>query len=342
MKIAYIVPSLANKGPIIVCKDLVTVMVTHGHECIVFYFDNIVELQFTCVTQKIKFSHSIDFSSFDVIHSHGLRPDIYVFMHKPLNCHSLFISTIHSFIIKDLSSQYNKYLASILGRLWIFFLKRHDKILVLSNIALNYYKKWFPLNRLNVAYNTRILEKENLTSEEKKELLDFKKENIILGVNALLSPIKGIDLIIKSLPFLENHINLWIVGNGKSMSELQKLTRKLNLEKRVYFAGYKKDAFRYLPYYDISVISSRSEGFGLSLIEAIIYKRKIICSDIPIFRELFSDKEITFYELDNISSFVKSVELALNSDKSKSALNHYKKNYSPQEFYHKHINIYNR
>lgn len=340
MKIAYIIPSLANRGPIIVCKDLVTVMVNHGHECIVFYFDDIVELQFSCITQKIFFLHSIDFSSFDIVHSHGLRPDLYIFIHKPLNCHSLCVSTIHSFIIEDLSSQYNKYLASIIGRLWFLFLKRHNKIVVLSNIALNYYKKWFSLSRLNVVYNTRILEKKTLTSKEEKEFLNFKKENIILGVNALLTPIKGIDLIIKSLPFLKDHINLWIVGNGKSMSELQELTHKLNLEKRVYFAGYRKDAFRYLPYYDISVISSRSEGFGLSLIEAVIHKRKVICSNIPIFKEIFSDKEVSFFELENISSFTKSVEETLASDNSENAFQRYQENYSSERFYKNYITVY--
>ena len=68
MKIAYILPSLANKGPIIVAKDLVNVMSKHGHECFVFYFDDKNQLHFQCPTQRIKMNTFIDFNSYDIIH----------------------------------------------------------------------------------------------------------------------------------------------------------------------------------------------------------------------------------------------------------------------------------
>lgn len=50
MKIAYIVSSLANSGPVIVVCDLVSMMLKHGHEVEVFYFDDKVELDFPCAT----------------------------------------------------------------------------------------------------------------------------------------------------------------------------------------------------------------------------------------------------------------------------------------------------
>ena len=41
MKIAMILPSLANKGPILVARDLCIEYKKMGHECSVFYFDDI-------------------------------------------------------------------------------------------------------------------------------------------------------------------------------------------------------------------------------------------------------------------------------------------------------------
>jgi len=38
-RVAYIVPSLAPLGPVIVVRNLVERMVAHGHDCVVFYFD---------------------------------------------------------------------------------------------------------------------------------------------------------------------------------------------------------------------------------------------------------------------------------------------------------------
>ena len=86
MHIAYIVPKLANKGPVIVVLELVRQMLRHGHTCKVFYFDPEQEIQFPCPVERITFSHAIDFRPFDIIHTHGLRPDCYVFVHKPRHC----------------------------------------------------------------------------------------------------------------------------------------------------------------------------------------------------------------------------------------------------------------
>ena len=44
MKIAYIIPSLANKGPILVVRDLCVELLKIGHFCDVYYFDEIIKL----------------------------------------------------------------------------------------------------------------------------------------------------------------------------------------------------------------------------------------------------------------------------------------------------------
>ncbi len=62
---------------------------------------------------------------------------------------------------------------------------------------------------------------------------------------------------------------------------------------------------------------SRSEGFGLALIEAIQQKIPVICSDIEVFKELFSEKEITFFKLDDTISLKKALETALKIGKQK-------------------------
>lgn len=88
MKIAYIVPKLARRGPIIVVHELVLQMRAHGHECTVFYLDEGPdELGFPSdcklISLRGKNANKLDFRAFDVVHSHGLRPDVYVFLHKP-------------------------------------------------------------------------------------------------------------------------------------------------------------------------------------------------------------------------------------------------------------------
>jgi len=68
MKIAFILPSLANKGPIIVVRDIVDNLVANPivQDIIIFYFDEKVELDFSCKTKRISFKDKIDFDYFDV------------------------------------------------------------------------------------------------------------------------------------------------------------------------------------------------------------------------------------------------------------------------------------
>lgn len=55
MKIAYLVPSLINRGPIIVVRDLVTVMTVNGHQCMVYYFDESDAIDISCPVKKFRF-----------------------------------------------------------------------------------------------------------------------------------------------------------------------------------------------------------------------------------------------------------------------------------------------
>lgn len=342
MNIAYIVPKLANKGPVIVVKELVTVMTKHNHKCKVFYFDQGCEISMPCEVEHISMYKGFDFNSFDIIHSHGLRPDFYVFMHKPLKCSAKTVTTLHNYVYEDFKYQYNYFVAITAGTLWIKLLSRHDKIVTLSQNAMNYYQKWINENKLCYAYNTRIIENinEKPEPEDEKIITKFKENKIIIGINASLTDRKGVDQVIKALPQLKNY-KLIVIGNGKVAPELRKLAAILNVKDKVLFMGYKKDAYRFLRYYDIYALPSRSEGFVLTLLEAAIYKKNVVCSDIPIFRETVSNEEVSFFEIDNIQSLVKAIEHAHECSNFGEKLNNrYNKMYSPECFYNKYISIY--
>ena len=193
MKIAYIVPKLARRGPIIVVHELVLQMRAHGHECTVFYLDEGPdELGFPSdcklVSLRGKNAGKLDFRAFDVVHSHGLRPDVYVFLHKPwhggsgtqsrandarnhaANAHrsgdshsnntpkpdvARCFSTLHNYLFKDLGFLYNRFVAFFAGLAWLLALRRHNKLIALSRDAVAYYNRFLPKKKLTYAYNTR-------------------------------------------------------------------------------------------------------------------------------------------------------------------------------------------
>ena len=101
MKIAYFVPSLDAKGPIFVVKSLSDLLIKREHEIIVYYFDEKEQIKFNCKTEKIAMNQKIDFDYFDILHSHCLRPDIYLSKWKKHIKHAKIISTLH--VAKNLS-----------------------------------------------------------------------------------------------------------------------------------------------------------------------------------------------------------------------------------------------
>ena len=342
MEIAYIVPSLANKGPIVIVKQLASVFNKNGHKCVVFYFDDKNELTFDCPVKKISFKDIIDFSKFDVVHSHGIRPDRYIFKHKSKGkSKTLFISTLHNYLFLDLKYEYSSIVAAIFGRLWIKWLSKHDILIASCKDALVYYSKWFPVHKLTYAYNTRNPDYSKKLEEKEIQILKtFKGESILIGVNSLLTDRKGIDLIINALPELSRY-KLLMVGEGRSRKSLERLTKKLNVESRCLFVGYKPNAYRYLSYYDIFAMPSRSEGFPLALLEAAAYSVPTIASNIPVIKEAFTSEEVSFFELENPNSIIPAIVKATSNQTMALKMNQkFLTAYSPELQYNQYLNIY--
>lgn len=62
---------------------------------------------------------------------------------------------------------------------------------------------------------------------------------------------------------------LCIVGGGPYRSKLEKLVKRLNLEKEVIFLGYRKEMEKIYPLFTYLLISSRKEAFALVILEAL-------------------------------------------------------------------------
>ncbi len=350
MKIAYIIPSLANRGPIIVVQELAQQFVKNGHRVEVFYFDDKNELAFDCPVRRIKHNEPVDFSDFDIVHSHGMRPDRYVtrIARKKKNASApsrrpAYLTTQHNYMMHDLRYEYNRLVAFFAGNWWLNrWTRRHDRIITLSKDAMEYYRRWFPAERLTYAYNTRSVDTSAaaLTPEEKKMISRFKGHSTLIGVNALLTARKGVDLVIRALRGLPTH-KLFVAGDGKDRKQLEALARFEGVDDRCLFAGYQKDAFRFLPHYDVYALPSRSEGFPISLLEAAAFGKPTVCSSLPVIREVWKEGEVAFFELDDIDSLKQAVRRATGNRKMGEAIRRrYDQQYCPDSFYRRHFEIY--
>lgn len=102
-----------------------------------------------------------------------------------------------------------------------------------------------------------------------------KKENIILAAGRLDGwHVKGFDVLIKAWSMACEEAKGWrlqIAGGGsdKSKEYLKKMCKNEHVEDRVDFLGYQSEIQPYFAKASVFVLSSRYEGFGLVLIEAM-------------------------------------------------------------------------
>lgn len=342
MNIAYILSSLENAGPIVVAYELVQLFVKHNHQVEVFYFDNKKGLDFPCPTHHISMSQRFDCGRFDIIHCHGLRPDLFLLLHKPLFCKTPVCTTIHSYMFQDHAYKYGKFWSRITARIVLSSTMRDDKIILLSKDMQKYYKHYLPNRKLTYAYNTRSCSSNvTLGKEEVDMLLAFKGNSTLLCSVSGLNRRKGLHQIIEALPQLPN-MKYCIVGDGSERKPLEELAKAFGVEDRVLFVGHQPSGFRYLQYADIFVMPSYSEGFPLAMLEAAAMQKAIVCSDIPVFNEIFSSDEIACFTLDNMQSLQNALLSACQhkEELAEKAHSRYLHEYSPECFYNRHLEIY--
>lgn len=307
MRIAFLIPSLRIAGPVNVVKVLTDELLQENIDITVFYFDNKQGVRFNCPTKKISFTGYAHLQSFDIIHSHGFRPDLFVFLFKS-KFKSKVISTIHSYIKADLKNQKGSIYSHLFTFIWNLILTRHDKIVLLSKHMRDYYASYFFNKKLDYAYNAAVLNsaQSTLSNDEEALLKKINEKYILLGSICYISRLKGLHQIITLLS-INTNLAFVVIGDGLYRKALEDYAKQLNVFDRCYFLGFKEEPYHWLQFIRIYVAPSYTEGFPIAVLEAGLCKKAIVCSNLPIYKEIFVNNEIKVFENDNLESLSMAV-----------------------------------
>ncbi|MDE6536355.1 MAG: glycosyltransferase family 4 protein [Muribaculaceae bacterium] len=341
MKIAQILPSLAAFGPIFVAQNLTNALRAKGHTVDVYYFDNKLGLDFGTSSKRIRPNQPIDFDSYDIIHTHGFRPDRYVHKYRHKITIAKTVSTIHQNIYMDFKSLYGVTRAVLYTPYWIYFLRTKDALVPISEHIHSIYHN--VLRRITrhiyngVAINSLTAERQINVCNAIKKI--SSKSKYTVGLYAVLTPRKRIDQIIK-LAKLRSDIAVVIIGDGPQKTKLQELAS--DISERVLFIPSIPQPYNYLDNIDVFLMLSNSEGFGLALIEAVATKTPAVCSNIPVMRELFTEEEVSFFELDDLNSLSAAIDRAIfnSTTLAQNAYNKYLEKYSVESMGNEYIKLY--
>ena len=131
-----------------------------------------------------------------------------------------------------------------------------------------------------------------IDNESEKYEIDPKNHNILF-IGALIIR-KGIDVLIRAFDIVaknDKKAHLYIVGNGQDAMKIVRMAENSQYRDRIHFLGrVEPDVLKYLyNIADVFVLPSRSEGLPTVIIEALAYGKKIIASDLPSVKSIFSN-----------------------------------------------------
>jgi len=187
------------------------------------------------------------------------------------------------------------------------------------------------INKQIIINNPYDIKKIEQLSGEKIDNFKFDKNKIYLVSVGRLIKLKRNKDLIQSLKYLSQNIEVIFLGDGEEKNDLIKLSKKLNLSKRVHFLGQVKNPYKYIKNCDVFVHTSETEGFPNVLVEALACgipvissdclsgPREILAPDTDINKQLQynDDIEITkygiLYPIGNVKKLAKAVDLLLNN-----------------------------
>ncbi len=148
---------------------------------------------------------------------------------------------------------------------------------------LKYLGKYINENKVRTIYHGINVRKLNNDKTFKLNEIQEKGHGVILGNAGRLTTQKGQDKLIKIAKKLKDKqidFTLFIAGTGELQSELEKLIDEYNLQKDVILLGFVKDMELFMNSIDIFVLTSKWEGFGFVLVEAMIKSKPIVAFNI--------------------------------------------------------------
>ncbi|MFC1906437.1 glycosyltransferase, partial [Chloroflexota bacterium] len=137
-----------------------------------------------------------------------------------------------------------------------------------------------------------------VSKERAKQSLSFGSDKIILFVGRI-DPLKGLDKLIKAIPYLQNiqGLRLLVIGGDeysqREIKQLQELSCALNIQDSVIFLGIIKHD--QLPSYysaaDVCVIPSYYESFGMVALESLACGTPVVATDVGSLKSVIHQGE---------------------------------------------------
>lgn len=157
-----------------------------------------------------------------------------------------------------------------------------------------------------------------LTPEDAARALGLKRFSFRIAALANLTRVKGHDVLlcafaefVKTVPTA----GLCLIGDGPEKARLCRAVERLGVSENVIFAGRIEDGWRYLGAFDVSALTSYTEGFPNALVESMYAGAVPVASRTGGIPEIVKDTETGFLFPVGDTSALLAILRRLDSDR---------------------------
>ena len=214
-------------------------------------------------------------------------------------------------------------------------LKNYDKILV---IADDMEKELLEVRKdlKNICKFDNFVDYQEIDKKLNEELkIDFDfNQKYFLTVCRLNEEQKDLKTLIEAFSIYKGDEKLVIAGDGPDRKMLEDLCIEKNLKDKVIFLGMINNPFIFMKNSQAFILSSKVEGFGLVLVEALYCGAKVISSDCPTgpSQILLNGEAGELFEVSNIDELLNKLEIIHNKEYNKAKIEETLKRYTRENF----------
>lgn len=336
IRIAYVVNYIVKNGPSSVVLNiinnlnrekydvsLITLFSGNNPEVIAYLKSNDVSV-YECVTlsrmkcllgQCKEFDDTVRNGHYDILHTHGLIPDI---ISSRLNSPIKKITTIHNNMYEDYLDSYGWIKSRIFITLHLKALKKLDECVCCSESVYKVMKQKLK----NATFICNGVEPARAQSVVTREVLKIPDDARVFLYAGVLNSGKNIVWLIENFVQYHNENEyLLVLGKGDKEAEC-----KEKADSHVKMIGFQSDPIAYMNISDVYTSASKSEGFSISVLEALSCGLGLFLSDIPSHTEVVNmGQNVYLGETFDAANFKKQLDSLRKSKLSRKKIAEFQK-----------------
>ena len=255
--------------------------------------------------ERAALARALEDASADVAHTHGYHADVVGGpVARRMGCG--IVSTAHGFTGGSWKNRLYEWLSKRA-------LRRFDAVAAVSDsVADDLRRSGVPAERVHTIGNAWSPVYQPADRAEAREALGLAADGFVAGWVGRMSREKGLDVMIDALAALRHRpVRVCAIGDGPERGPEEARATRLGLNEHVTWAGMRQEAGRYFRAFDVMVISSRTEGLPMVLLEAFAAGVPVVTTSVGGIPTVASDTEALLVPPERPRALAAAVETVL-------------------------------